>query len=347
MGTDMKTGQKLYEELKSSILSGKYGNGDKLPSIRVLSEETGLGKKAVNSVIRLLEHDGLVMVRGGSGTYVSGSKHEPRMIGVMLMDFCDSYTVEQSILKHIQLNLPSDYYLGIVNVENHFEAFVNGIKRLHGMGAAGYIVVPPKNTPYTQNVGEAIELLNSKPTVLINRPIDGVEADMYSMNLGRGIEKAMEYLSSMGHTRTAVVLHDADKFIMEEMEAYIRCCRNVGTTPSREWLIDYTRDYAVLWEKIKAILPQIDSLILPDMLCANMTDMLRSCGKRIPEEFSIIGINDTIYSRVFYLPLTSISYPAERVGRHAISKVIRRIEGMDQSPHKVVNFDPELIIRNT
>ena len=347
MKTTLKKGRQLYDMLKEDIQSGKYSNGDKLPAIRVLSEEYGLSKNTVNSVYALLVKEGLATIRDGSGTYVGGTKHEPRMIGVMLMDFCQSFTVEQAILKHMQLNLPSNYYLGIVNASNSAEAFVNGVKRLHGMGAQGYIIVPPTNITNPHEIAEAITLLNAKPTITISRTLINVNADTYSMNLDRGIEKAMEYLSVSGKNKTAIVLHDTDKFLLEEMEAYIRCCRVLGITPKSEWLIDHTHDMSLLENKLKSILPDIDSIIAPDKICVNCMEILHNCGKKIPEELAVIGINDTMISRVFYPPLTSIVYPAERIGRHAITKLINRIEGMDTSPYKMSNYEPELIIRNT
>ncbi len=343
----IKKGKQLYAILKRDIEEGKYKKGEKLPSIRVLAQQYTLSKNTVNAVVGLLVNEGLAVVRDGRGTYVADAKHETRMIGIILMDFCKTPCVELDVLKYIQINLPSNYYLGIVNAANRFDALAEGIQRLKNMGAAGYIVIPPRNAPDTRNAKRAVDLLGCQPTVLINREIEGLDADVFSMNLGKGIDKAFEYLEMGGKRNTCILLHDAKKFLQEEMEAYIRHCRKKSVSPRVEWLIDWNADSQVTGRKLEAVLPEIDSIIGPDMLLEECQDIIHRSGKRIPEELSVIGINNTIHSSMFFPPLTSISYPAERVGRHAITRLVERIEGMDTSPGRVTNFEPELLIRST
>ena len=343
----LNKGRQLYDILKGDILEGKYAMGDKLPSIRELAQRYELSKNTVNTVFAMLVNDGLACVREGSGTYVGSEKREARMIGVMLLDFAEGMRVEVDLLRHIQTNLPSHYYLSLMNTADRYNTFCDCLRQLIDMRAAGFLIVPPKGEPRDQELEQAIQLISSRPAVMINRTIEGLDADCYSMNLGKGIEKAFEYFVTSGKRNTAIVLHDSPKFIREEVEAYVKCSRIYDLTPRMDFLIDWSEDIGVIREKVQRLLPQIDSLVAPDGVLVQLNDLIEQCGKEIPHELSIVGINDTIASRLFRPSLTSIAFPVERIGRHAIQKLVHRIEGKENAPYKMTNFEPELIIRNT
>ena len=340
--------QRLYEILKQRIDEGCYRRGEKLPSVRALSAQYALSKNTVSAALSMLVNNGLAVVRDGCGVFVTGAPSEPRLIGVIMLDFGQLFSVELEVFRHIQPNLPSGYYLGLVNAANRYDALAEGLRRLQSMGAAGYIVVPPKNATVTaSDRREAVSILNARPTALINRPIEGVNADVFSMDLGRGVEKALEYLLQTGKTKTCLLLHDTPKFIQEELEAYMRFCRRHGLDMRSDYLIDWHDAVSVTEKRLAMILNEIDSVIGPDALLTKCQGLIRQCGRSIPGELSIIGINNTLQTRMFYLPMTSLDYPAERVGRSAINRLIGRIEGTETSPRRITNFEPELIVRNT
>lgn len=343
----LSKGKQLYDILKNDILEGRYAPGEKLPSIRALAQRYGLSKNTVNTAIAMLVNDNLAYVHEGSGTYVGSEKRETHMIGVMLLDFAVGMRVEVDILKHIQLNLPSNYYLHLMNTADRFDTFCDGLRQLTDMHASGFLIVPPKSAPKRRELEEAIHLIANRPVVMINRTIEGINADMYSMNLTKGIEKAFEYFFASGKRNTAIILHDSSKFIHEEMEGYLQCCKHYGLTPCMDRLIDWSDDIEVIRSRLACILPQIDSLIAPDSVLVQVNDLICQSGKAIPNQLSLVGINDTLYSRLYNPPLTSIAFPVERIGRHAIAKLIKRIEGRENTLPKVTNYEPELIIRNT
>lgn len=70
--------QALYVQaangLRQQILGGEYRPGDKLPSVRRLSDELGVNPATIVSAYRILSTEGLIESRAGSGVFVS--KHE-------------------------------------------------------------------------------------------------------------------------------------------------------------------------------------------------------------------------------------------------------------------------------
>ncbi|GAB1483421.1 PLP-dependent aminotransferase family protein [Treponema sp.] len=63
---------KLAEALKRAILSGNAEAGERLPSVRRLSDAVGVNPATVVAAYRILEKEGYVLARAGSGIYVRG-----------------------------------------------------------------------------------------------------------------------------------------------------------------------------------------------------------------------------------------------------------------------------------
>lgn len=72
--------QALFHALRESIMSGKLAAGERLPSTRALAEQYGLSRGTVNVVYDMLQAQGYVEARPGSGTvvaYTGGNVHVP------------------------------------------------------------------------------------------------------------------------------------------------------------------------------------------------------------------------------------------------------------------------------
>jgi DNA-binding transcriptional regulator YhcF (GntR family) len=69
---ELPVGLQLAWRLRAMIAAGRLQPGERLPSVRELSERAGVHVNTVRSVYGQLEDDGLVASRQGVGTFVSG-----------------------------------------------------------------------------------------------------------------------------------------------------------------------------------------------------------------------------------------------------------------------------------
>ena len=340
--------KQFYSILKDQILSSQYNTGDKLPSIRDLAETFEISKTTVNLVIAMLVNEGLLKVREGMGTYVSKEPATVKPLGVMLFDFTSSMRVDTDILSHIQKNINTGYYLNLVDTSNNFTIFIEGLRRLIKSGVAGLIITPPKGNPTPEEYAQVLKLLNGQiPVSFVIREIAGIDADFYSMDLNKGIQKALEYFSALNRGRMALIKHDTPKFVNEEMQGIARASTDYNITVDSRWIIDWSDDSEVLTKRLLAVLPEVDCLIAPDSALYQMRDAIRATGRRIPEDLSIVAINDTVYAKMFYPQLTSLAFPVEKIGRFATTSLIERIEKHSGKPSLRKNFAPELIVRGS
>ncbi|WP_372776086.1 substrate-binding domain-containing protein [Paenibacillus sp. 79R4] len=68
-------------------------------------------------------------------------------------------------------------------------------------------------------------------------------------------------------------------------------------------------------------------------------------GLKVPEDLSIIGYDDLVFSRMVFPPLTTIHQPLPMMGRMASEMLIQLIEGTDQVSSSIVTH--QLIERQT
>ena len=62
---------KLRDHIAGAILTGKYRDGDMLPSVRVFASEHGVNPLTVAKAYQTFQDEGLVVVRRGVGMFVA------------------------------------------------------------------------------------------------------------------------------------------------------------------------------------------------------------------------------------------------------------------------------------
>ncbi len=83
-----------------------------------------------------------------------------------------------------------------------------------------------------------------------------------------------------------------------------------------------------------------------DMLAIGLLAGLRDCGLRVPEDVSIVGIDDLFLSALCRPALTSIRSPLPEIARKMVERVIARLAD-PKVPTEEFLFQPELVARET
>ncbi len=67
----MRASDQILEKIRQTILSGKFGVEERLPSERELAEQFGVNRGTVREALKILEESGLVKVQQGGGARVT------------------------------------------------------------------------------------------------------------------------------------------------------------------------------------------------------------------------------------------------------------------------------------
>lgn len=80
----------VIEQLRTSVSSGEWPVGERIPNETVLVESLGVGRNTVREAVRALAHAGILDVRQGDGTYVRATSEVSgalrRLCGAELRD---------------------------------------------------------------------------------------------------------------------------------------------------------------------------------------------------------------------------------------------------------------------
>lgn len=341
--------KQFFDFLKNEIISGEYKPGDKFPSIRDLAEKYGISNITVNSVISRLVTDGLLYVVQGRGTFVAEKrntvKHGKRMIGVMLFDFSLENNVEAEMFNSIQQNLKEDYFLIPYNSYNNTDNFYKGLKGFVQLDVDGMIIVPPTAEDYKEDIISSI-FKREIPVVSINRRISGIKADFVCFDFEEMAYRAANYILGKGRTGIALVEHDSPSIAPLMLKGFRRAHTEGNVSVKDELVFTWLQSYSNPELIIAGMINKSDGLIASDYLIYKGRKAIYDSKKRIPEDLSIVGINDTVYSRFMSPPLTAMPHPSCEIGREALNMLMDRLEN-NRNFIMEKSFVSDLIVRSS
>ncbi len=261
----------VYRSLLGRIRGDEYAPGDALPPERRLTELYGVSRITVVKALDLLERDGVIERQHGRGTFV----REPEE------------TAPPPTLAFLPGGLVHPYHysvqVGIARVAAERRANLNVLAHYRGVSSsvdelssrvAGFIVYP-KGQESASLYQDLLE--RQHPLVMVDRYLDGVEADAVVFDDEVAAYKLTRHLLRRGHTRLAFVDHREPEVSAskDRLAGFFRALRDAGLgADSRDdaqvWLeyADYApfeggRSHAHLTEVLAAKLAEtgVDALV--------------------------------------------------------------------------------------
>jgi len=188
--------------------------------------------------------------------------------------------------------------------------------------------------------------------VLLDRSIPGLTADVVLSDNESGAFDAVSYLIGMGHRRIGIIAGRLEVSTgADRMAGYVRAIRTHGI-PADESLIEvakFKRDIA--YDKTMKMLnraePPTALFVCNNVMTAGTMAALKAAGKKVPEDISVIGFDDSEWAALMDPPLTVVAQPIVELGTRAAQTLMRRISrGRVKTPRAVV-LKPELILRDS
>ncbi|MGA8151902.1 MAG: LacI family DNA-binding transcriptional regulator [Terriglobales bacterium] len=150
-----------------------------------------------------------------------------------------------------------------------------------------------------------------------------------SIDYQRGIAQAIEHVVALGHRRAAVIAGPGDnRTAITIKQALVAGLNERNLHPSPVLDSNYHVDAGA--SAVRAVLsqPEIPTVIFcgNDLIAMGAMNALEEAGVRVPEDVSVIGIDDISFAFLARPPLTTISVPRERLGRvafEALDKILK------------------------
>lgn len=170
-----------------------------------------------------------------------------------------------------------------------------------------------------------------------------------SIDYQHGISQAIEHAVELGHRRTAVIAGPEDNrtavTIKQALVAGLKQ-RNMKTVAVINSNYRVDAGASAVREIVAA--PHLPTVIFcgSDLIAMGAMNALEEADVRIPQDVSVIGIDDISFAYLARPPLTTISVPRERLGRiafQALDKMLKlkRRKGADYY------LETELVVRKS
>ncbi|MFB0845703.1 LacI family DNA-binding transcriptional regulator [Paenibacillus oleatilyticus] len=189
------------------------------------------------------------------------------------------------------------------------------------------------------------------PLVVLNRPVESVQVMNFVPDDQSGAYRLTEYLVQQGHRHIAIIEgKQGFKSTQARRDGYREALRKHGITVPEAYYVSGNYDL----ESGHAAMSKL--LELPDrptaVFCCN-DDMalgavkaVTEVGLSVPEDISVAGFDDHLFSAFMSPALTTVRRPIEELSRAGAEKLLNFIE-TKHSEKSLVLFHTELVIRDS
>lgn len=189
------------------------------------------------------------------------------------------------------------------------------------------------------------EIAASTPVVLINRHVEGIPAVISSTT--NGLHQVVEHLHSLGHRTCCYTMTGAQSQTLSQRQEDLReACESAGIDLIElgpyESMFDagvHAADVAIS-RGATAIIGQ------NDVVAAGAVRQLLGRGHRVPDDMSVVGIDDTILATSSTPALTTIRVPVVALANHAVNLLLDILRSQNAA-NNVIELPTQLIVRDS
>lgn len=305
---------------------------------RVLNNKPGVSSEMRKKVMKLLEEYHFEPNASAQGLVSQSSK----IIGIMMSDIRtvhhseSAYYVEQALQQ-------AGYSCLIVNCGFTDESRENGLRLLASRRAEAVLLIG--STFQSEKIKLSIQrYLSDLPVIIENGFIDLPNVYSVLADEEKGVAECMHLLFSKGRRNICYVNINRTPSNELKIKGFVHAWNEC--MPGREPMIldlkhhPDQEEWAICYEGTRDLIerhPEIDSLIFSTDLLANAgMRALQDAGIRIPEQVSVIGIDNSIYSQLSYPRMTVLDNKMPELSIMCSNILLQILNGKDVSHQLMV-----------
>lgn len=350
--------QQIADEIRAKILDNEYRVGSVIPPELKLQDSYQVSRHTIRQAIALLVNEGFLRKEKGSGTYVDDrfktrdvSEKRTKTIGVITTYLSDY--IFPSIIRGIEEELrENEYSLLLASTGNDPQQERKCLENMIAQQVDGLIVEPTKSNQYNPNLSYYLSLKESGvPVVMINSRYEELDIPSISLDDVKAGFEATTFMLEQGLKQLALIVK------IDDLQGKLRMKGFIEAFEKKRKMFDSSNIFTYTTEEKQQVIVRVAEQLLKEnntiegIVCYNdeiansLIQHLTAAGKRIPEDFSVIGQDDSYLSTAGEIPLTTISHPKEQLGRDAAQWMIRAIDkkllGED------ILYEPQVIERQS
>lgn len=184
------------------------------------------------------------------------------------------------------------------------------------------------------------------PVCLIDREIEGVDADVIMTDNELAGYLATKYILDHGHTRIAFVTGYDSSYTSKGRNKGIDKALTENNVDRSRVIFEYCYNASDIFEQVRSI---IESPVKPTIIFStnfyltNKTiNALNRLGKRVPDDISFLAFDNVDAYSIYPAQLTVVAQLSEQISASAVKTILNRIEH-SEAPKEVIKMNIELI----
>lgn len=339
------------------INNGVFKPKRKFLSESMLCKKFSCSRQTVRRALEILEQKGYITRIQGSGTYISSGVHKLKRQSAdgkgsfltvgLISTYIDNY-IFPSIIRGIE-NVFSAGGIAVqmVSTNNLVSGETKALKLMMDRPLDGLIVEPTRSALPCVNIDlyNAIDQMGI-PLIFIDSFYPELSFPYVALDDVKAGYVATEYLIGMGHKNIAGIFPHPNRQGHLRYLGYVKALTEHGIHIQDERVIWHSKENMQQILHSKSLLDCLSActaaLCYNDLTALTIIDFLRENGKSVPEDLSVVGIDNSEIAT--FTSLTSVAHPAENLGEAAAKLLLSMINGSEGNN---ILFPPRLVVRSS
>lgn len=225
------------------------------------------------------------------------------------------------------------------------------VRMLLDRGVAGIIYVSGIHADTTESTDRYARLRDlGLPIVLINGYREGVDAPFISNDDVASMDLALHHLVQLGHRRIGLAV-GSERFVpvIRKIKGYRDAMRSLLGDEDVDELVQTTMFTLEGGASAAGRLIERGATAAvcgSDLMALGAIREARARGLRVPEDFSVVGYDDSLLIAFTDPPLTTVRQSVQSMGEAAVRALLDEIGG-EGRPRGEFVFRPELVVRRS
>lgn len=332
--------QSIADSLRQEIETGVYSSKQLLPTEHLLCQRFQISRQTVRRALSVLEDEGLITRRQGSGSHLRERTEPGGLLNctvAVVTTYINDY-IFPGILRGMETVLTANSSAPLlfatqnqVSAERKILQTLLTIKGLDGVLIEGSkTALPNPNLDlYQKLIDQGIRLVFINGTYPELSSTPSVLADNYG-----GGRMLVEYLHQKGHQNIAGIFKNDDMQGTLRYAGYIEALRDLGLALEDRQICWYNTEMRESFLSESFLNATLDGfggcsaiVCYNDEVAIRIVSHLKKRGVRIPQEMAVVSFDNSQYSELAPVRITSLSHGAQNLGELAADLMLRQLRG--------------------
>ena len=271
---------------------------------------------------------------------------QSRLIGLVVPDIANPWC--GAIAREIEnVCLKAGYTTVVYSTGQDAERESQVLNMMRVQRVAGLIVIPTRSDAVH---GHRLVGQIHVPTVLLDMYVEGLPFDVVKTDNVAAGRLATEHLLSLGHRRIALISGIPGLATSDDRQAgYVAALAGHGVALDPDLIVpghfDQDRARAAATRLMNLAEPPTAIVAISNMMTMGLLLALKELGRRIPEDVSVVGIDDLDFAMIIDPPPTIVATPTKHMARRAIELLLTELAGQHRpTGNREINA-PSLVVR--